>query len=151
MKLRNAALIVSLMMPFAGIAMESSQGTLTVTKIADGLKQPWAIGHLPDGGILITERAGKIVHLMADGTRVDLQGVPRVVNKGQGGLLDVMIPRDFRTSRNVYLSYVSRLNGVSGTALGVGRLSGDGTRLEGFKKLWQMAKPSNGAASFDQA
>ncbi len=148
MSLRAVAISACLAFPGLGVAMETSAGKVTVTKVAGALKQPWAIGHLPDGGILITERAGKIVHLMADGTRLDLGGVPRVVNKGQGGLLDVMIPRDFSKSRQVYLSYASVKDGVPGTALGVGKLSADGTQLKGFKKLWQMATPSNAAKHF---
>ena len=94
MLFRAVALITGLLIPSLGLALDSSQGNLTVTKIADGLKQPWGVGHLPGGGILITERAGDIIHLKADGKRVELDGVPRVVNRGQGGLLDVMIPRD---------------------------------------------------------
>lgn len=148
MSVLKTILLLVAMLPGAAFALNSSQGALTVTKMTGNLQQPWAIGHLPDGGVLVTERAGKIVHLMANGNRVDLKGVPKVVNEGQGGLLDVMIPRDFAQSREVFLSYVSVRGGVSGTALGVGRLSDDGKALEGFKKLWQMAKPSTGAKHF---
>ncbi len=130
------------------LGFDTSAGTVRVTKVAGELEQPWAIGHLPDGGVLVTERDGAVVHLMADGSRVDLAGVPDVVNEGQGGMLDVMIPRDFASSRDVFLSYVARRGGVAGTAIGVGKLSADGTRLEGFKRLWQMAKPWNSVRHF---
>jgi len=77
-----------------------------------------------------------------------LKGVPKVVDKGQGGLLDVMIPRDFSQSRAVYLSYANRANRSYGTALGVGRLSADGTRLENFKRIFQQARASDAAKHF---
>ncbi len=120
-------------------AMTTMQGKLTVTQVADGFEEPWAIGHLPDGGVLITERGGQVIHLRADGSRVTVKDGPRAAEAGQGGLLDVMIPRDFAQSREVFFSYVSTQNGSTGTALGSGRLSEDGTRFEGFQKLWQMA------------
>jgi glucose/arabinose dehydrogenase len=119
--------------------LETSQGTLTITKTADAFDEPWAIGHLPGGGILVTERGGAVIHLAADGARHRLAGVPEVVAQGQGGLLDVMIPRDFADSREVFLSYVAEKDGAVGTALGMGRLNADGTALEGFTRLWQQA------------
>ncbi|MEM7470237.1 MAG: PQQ-dependent sugar dehydrogenase [Pseudomonadota bacterium] len=122
-----------------GSAMDSGAEKLTVTEIAGGFEEPWGIGHLPDGGILVTERDGAVIYLRADGSRVSLAGVPEVVADGQGGLLDVMIPRDFEESREVFMTFVaSEGNGV-GTALGVGRLNADGTGFESFTKLWQMA------------
>ncbi len=142
------ALIAALVFPASAAAFDSSQGQLTVTKIAEGFDQPWAIGHLPDGGVLVTERDGAIIHLTADGRRLSLAGVPEVVAEGQGGLLDVMIPREFAQSREIYLSYVSIRNGFAGTALGKGMLSADGTRLEGFRKLWQQARHSNSGRHF---
>ena len=141
-------LILAFVLPMPALAFDSSQGQLTVTRMATNLDQPWAIGHLPDGGVLITERGGKLVHLRSDGSKLDVKGVPKVVSKGQGGLLDVMIPRDFVQSREVFLSYVARRDGIAGTALGKGKLSADGTKLEGFKRIWQMAKPSNSAKHF---
>jgi glucose/arabinose dehydrogenase len=126
-------------MPLSAAAMTTMQGKLTVTQVANGFEEPWAIGHLPDGGVLITERDGQVVHLRADGSRVFVADGPQAVAAGQGGLLDVMIPRDFAETREVFFSYVSTANGNEGTALGSGRLSADGTRFEGFKKLWQMA------------
>jgi len=132
-----AALCVALPLPAA--SMTTMQGKLTVTEIANGFEEPWAIGHLPDGGVLITEREGDIIHLRADGSRVRVSGGPEVVAGGQGGLLDVMIPRDFAQTREVFFSYAASENGNTGTALGKGQLSADGTRFESFDKLWQMA------------
>lgn len=146
--LTTTAIALCLAVPHAANALDSSEGALTVTQIADGLDEPWAIGHLPDGGILITEREGQITHLRSDGTRVSLDGVPKVVARGQGGLLDILIPRDFDETRDIYLTYASRLNGSTGTALGRGTLSTDGTTLQGFEKLWQMAPGSEGGRHF---
>ena len=80
------------------LAMDTSQGKLTVTRMADGLDAPWGFGFLPDGSVLITERDGALSRLSNDG-RHSVGGIAEVATRGQGGLLDVMIPRDFATSR----------------------------------------------------
>lgn len=145
---RRLLVLLSSFLAVPTFAMETSEGRLTVTEVASGFDEPWAIGHLPGGGILVTERDGAVIHLTSDGQRVPLQGVPEVVAEGQGGLLDVMVPRDFAESREVFLSYVSRSDGVAGTALGRGVLSADGNALEGFTKIWQQVKHTNTARHF---
>ncbi|MBQ0812454.1 PQQ-dependent sugar dehydrogenase, partial [Roseovarius sp.] len=69
-------------------ALDSSAGKLTVEKMVDRLNDPWAIGFLPDGGLLITEKAGRVIHI-ENGQRRELGGLPDVATRGQGGLLDV--------------------------------------------------------------
>lgn len=83
------------------VAFESSAGPLKIEKLADGFDRPWAIAFLPptEGGALITERGGKLFYLSPGGRRSRISGTPQVVARGQGGLLDVVVPRDFATSR----------------------------------------------------
>lgn len=118
-----------------------------IEMVADGFEEPWAIGFLPDGGLMVTERDGRLLYLLGD-RRVDVSGVPRVHARGQGGLLDVMIPRDFTNSRQVYLSYAKPQRGGAGTALGVGRLSDDGTALLDFAEIFEMSLGSSGGRHF---
>ncbi|WP_298256399.1 PQQ-dependent sugar dehydrogenase [uncultured Litoreibacter sp.] len=129
-------------------AMESSAGKLTVTLIADGFDEPWSVEHLPDGAVLVSERAGSLTYLHPNGTRHKISGVPDVVDNGQGGLLDIMIPRDFEQSREIYLSYANRAGGSYGTALGRGKLSSDAKSLVGFKRIFQQARGATSAKHF---
>ncbi|TDT77859.1 glucose/arabinose dehydrogenase [Litoreibacter halocynthiae] len=143
-------LAVSALLAFAppALALDSSAGNLKVVKLADGFDEPWSVEALPNGGILVSERGGVLTHLRADGSRVQVKGVPKVVDRGQGGLLDIMIPRDFATSREVYLSYANRDGTSYGTALGRGKLNSDGTALVGFKRIFQQARGSDAAKHF---
>ncbi|GAA0292664.1 PQQ-dependent sugar dehydrogenase [Rhodovulum strictum] len=128
-------------------ALESSAGTLRIETIATGLTEPWAIGFLPDGSVLVTERGGRLVRI-AGGEVAEVAGLPDVAAVGQGGLLDLMVPRDFAESREIFLSYARAQGRGEGTALGVGRLSEDGTRLEGFREIFAMAPGARGGRHF---
>ena len=119
----------------AAADVQTSAGTMTVSPVVDGLDEPWAIDFLPDGGFLVTERAGRLL-LVRDGAPVEVSGGPEVVAEGQGGLLDVMLPKDFASSREVWLSYSAAADGGAATAAGVGRLSQDGSRLEDFRTVY---------------
>ena len=100
-------------------------GTVRVETVAKGLEQPWALAFLPDGRILVTERPGRLRIVERDG-RVSkpLDGVPRVLARGQGGLLDVSLDPRFAENRLVYLSYAEPGEGnTAGTAVARGRLA----------------------------
>jgi aldose sugar dehydrogenase len=117
--------------------IETSAGPVVVDQMAGGLDEPWGIAFLPDGQFLVTERPGRLMLFPASGGEGQaLDGVPEVAERGQGGLLDVMIPRDFATSREVWLSYALADRNGAGTALGVGRLSDDGTALQDFRVVF---------------
>lgn len=129
-------------------ALETSAGAAKVTNEISGLDEPWGIDFLPDGGILVTERDGRLLHVRSDGTRLDVDGIPEVAADGQGGLLDIMVPRDFSESREVFLSFSAPQGRGAGTALAVGRLSTDGVMLEGTRVIFEMSQGSSGGRHF---
>jgi len=119
--------------------------SLQITAVATGLDEPWAIGFLPGGEVLVTERDGRLLRLpVGGGAAVPVAGVPKVAASGQGGLLDVMVPRDFATTRRVWLSFAAPVAGGAGTAAGFGRLSDDGTMLEDFRAVMTPVGRSGG-------
>ncbi|MCG6903363.1 MAG: PQQ-dependent sugar dehydrogenase [Rhodobacter sp.] len=130
--------------------IDSSSGRIGVEKLVGGLTEPWAIGFLPGGGALITERGGRLLHRATDGTMTELRHGLELAVIGQGGLLDVMIPRDFPTSRDVFLSFSIPQGSPTqaGTALAVGRLNEVGDRLEDMRLLFQMAPGTLGGRHF---
>ena len=61
-----------------------------VQVVAD-FESPWAMTFLPDGRMLVTEKAGTLYLVSADGQqRQQVSGVPAVSSEGQGGLMDVV-------------------------------------------------------------
>ncbi|WP_146345444.1 PQQ-dependent sugar dehydrogenase [Falsiphaeobacter marinintestinus] len=133
-------------MAFAG-SWNTSAGAVRVDQIVTGLDTPWALDFLPDGSFLVTERNGRLLRVSGGKAR-SVSGVPKVAARGQGGLLDVMVPRDFATSREVFLTYSRRQGSGAGTALAVGRLSADGTRLNDVRTIFEAARGSSGGRHF---
>ena len=124
--------------PLSAETLSSSLGPITLTKMADGLEEPWSVGFLPDGSYLVTLRGGELRHYQSDGSFTALGGVPPVVVRSQAGLFDVMIPRDFATSREIFLSYAKSELGGSVTALARARLPEGAAALEDLEVIFTM-------------
>lgn len=103
---------------------------LKVETIVEGLSAPWAFDFLPDGRILVTERAGRL-RVIENGSlqEAPIAGVPTVHHAGQGGLLDVLIDRDFATTQRLFLSFAHRDRGGNATRVVSARLE-NGTLLD---------------------
>ena len=131
-----------------GHAQQTSAGNITFSAQVSDLDTPWAFAFLPDGAILITERQGTLLHIGPDGTRSTVSGVPDVAASGQGGLLDITLPRDFSDSRTVWLTYARPQDNGAGTALASGTLSADGLTLSDVKTLFEMKPGNRGGVHF---
>jgi len=101
-------LLLSVVTPVLGQTpvLRSAHHDYRVVKVADGLIGPWAIAFLPGGDILITEKAGRL-RLVRNGVlrMAPIEGVPEVLDQGQGGLMDVVPHPDFESNQLVYLTY----------------------------------------------
>src|SRR5918993_882341 len=97
----RSILALTVLVPFAaGCAADASQSSdaarasatlpFEVQVVAD-FESPWAMTFLPDGRMLITEKAGVLYLVSADGQqRTRLAGMPTVSSQGQGGFMDVV-------------------------------------------------------------
>src|SRR5215468_7423707 len=110
----------------------SERGTrIQVSVVTKGLSHPWSLLWLPNGDMLVTERAGRL-RIVRNGV-LDPQpitGVPKVQSGGTSGLLDIALHPKFAANGLVYLSYnVSKpkadgKGSVYSTALARGRFDG---------------------------
>src|SRR5262245_50996872 len=123
-------------------------GVVRVETVARGLEHPWGLAFLPDGRMLVTERPGRLRVVERDGRlSAPLAGVPAVLARGQGGLLDVALDPRFAENRLVYLSYSEPGGGrTAGTVVARGRL-GEG-RLEDVGVIYQQQPKVEGANHF---
>ncbi|AXM98789.1 PQQ-dependent sugar dehydrogenase [Pseudomonas plecoglossicida] len=139
--LTAAALLPLLAQAASEQQFPSEEGQITVSTLADGLRNPWALAFLPGGkDMLVTERPGNLRLVNAEGkVGAPISGVPKVWAEGQGGLLDVVLSPEFETDRTVYLSFAEEgSDGKAGTAVGRGQLSEDRARLEHFAVIFRQ-------------
>jgi glucose/arabinose dehydrogenase len=125
----------------AGNAVQPAQTAdgkpFTVTPVAT-FAAPWAMTFLPDGRMLVTEKAGTMKLVSADGKRiVGLSGIPKVDSDGQGGLMDVVLSPAFATDNMVYFSFSEARPGGKGVALARARLADGAGRLEGVQVIFR--------------
>ncbi|HCL93835.1 MAG TPA: hypothetical protein DIC24_04345, partial [Gammaproteobacteria bacterium] len=92
---------------------ESLKATFRVVVVASGLDHPWAVGFLPSGEILVTERSGDL-RLITKGELQEavVEGLPEISAKNdQGGLLDIALDPAFDQNGRLCLSYVAQAEG----------------------------------------
>jgi len=87
---------------------EMPKKELTAETVVTGLTMPWATAFLPNGDMLVTERVGKL-RLVKNGQLdpVEITGLPKILYRGQGGLLDVVLHPDYAKNGWIYLSFSS--------------------------------------------
>ena len=118
----------------------SSAGDISVQTVASGLVYPWSLAFLPDGRMLVTERRGRMRIVSRNGQLSrPLRNVPSVFAVGQGGLLDVILDRDFVQNRTIYFSYAQPFNGGGRTTLARARLDdNERPQLADIKVIYQQ-------------
>jgi aldose sugar dehydrogenase len=93
-----------------------------VVALAEGLANPWGLAFLPDGKMLLTERAGRLRVVTSDGKLSEtVAGLPAVDARGQGGLLDVALDPAFQKNQLIYWSYAEPGDNGNNTAVARGR------------------------------
>jgi aldose sugar dehydrogenase len=129
---------------------------ITATK---GLNQPWSMAFLPDGRVLVTERAGRL-RIVRNGVLdpTPVEGLPAIAAQGLAGLMDLALHPRFAENSLVYFTYhkpaaaapdAARAGGAPGPApaatITLARARWDGTRLVDARDLFS-ALPSGNAA-----
>ncbi|MFC4623687.1 PQQ-dependent sugar dehydrogenase [Daeguia caeni] len=108
--------------------------------------RPWAIAFLPDGRLILTEKAGKIFLVTQEGVKKEVMGVPKVAFGGQNGLLDIAPAPDFQSSHGIYLTYNEPAQTGSRLVLARGELKEDKAtaRLQDLATLWRQDVSARG-------
>ncbi len=136
--------------PLKNVPATTGRANLTETKppfataTMGQFDTPFAMAFLPDGALLVTEKAGMLKLRSPDGKVIDIGGIPTVAQGGQGGLLDVAVAPDFARSRVIYLSYAEPGPGGSQLALARGMLAADTAQLQGVDVIWRSGSSGQG-------
>ncbi|WP_207496196.1 PQQ-dependent sugar dehydrogenase [Aridibaculum aurantiacum] len=126
---------------------EVSKDLFQVQTLVKGLQNPWGMVFLPDGRMLVTERAGSIRIIQNDQLQAEkIQGVPEVYARGQGGLMDIVLHPDYRTNGWIYISYAKPGNGGGTTTVARAKLQGN--QLVGLQELFSVHPYINSGVHF---
>ncbi|MEM9361905.1 MAG: PQQ-dependent sugar dehydrogenase [Bacteroidota bacterium] len=100
----------------------------TLETVVDGIQNPWGMAFLPNGSLLITEKAGKL--FLVNSRKVqEIQNLPDVHFRGQGGLMDVELHPKYGDNGWIYLSYSSSEGKGSGGNTAIMRAKLQGNQL----------------------
>ncbi len=119
----------------------SEKHNFTIETVVDGLEHPWAVDFLPDGRILVTEKPGRLRIVNNGKLSKPVTGLPKIKEKGQGGLLDIALDPDYKNNQIIYLSYSAKGKGGVGTEVVKGKLIGN--ELKDTKVIFKLSPKSN--------
>jgi aldose sugar dehydrogenase len=128
---------------------QTTEYEIQVDLIADGLSNPWSIAFLPDGDMLVTERAGRLRRI-SNGELVaqPISGVPEVKITILGGLLDVLLHPNFESNRTLYLSYAKGRDEDDRSSTALARATLNGNTLVGLEDIFIANSWSNSPTNF---
>ena len=118
--------------------IHSEKHSFRIVPLVAGLENPWSIAFLPDGRMLVTERAGRL-RLVSQDFKLDpkpIEGLPDVIASGQGGLFDVVLHPQHAQNGWIYWAYNAPGTGGWGTTLARGKLQGQ--RMTEVQVLFSM-------------
>src|SRR5216684_4451488 len=115
-----------------------------------GLSYPYALAFLPDGDMLITERAGglRLVH-RGELDPVPIAGMPVVLDRNLKGLNDIALHPQFAQNRWIYITYFKPVRQSTESAtvvLARARYDG-GHALADFRELFETDTAVNGPSA----
>lgn len=109
--------------------VDAAEGVkLKVVVVAHGLSHPWSMLWMPDGSILVTERAGKVKRVQNGKVVAEIAGVSAVHAVRLSGLMDIALHPKFAENKWLYFTYTKDIDLKTGdvaTTLARGRLDGD--------------------------
>jgi glucose/arabinose dehydrogenase len=110
-------------------------GKIRVVQVAGGLVHPWSIAFLPDGGVLVAEKPGRL-RIVRDGVLAPEPVWTSPTDPGTGGdaLHFIALHPQFAQNKLVYVSYPKRNEGGYTLAVARGRL--DGSKLGEVKEIF---------------
>ncbi len=101
--------------PRGDAVVKSEEHAFRVETVVEGVETPWSVAFLPDGRMLVTEKAGRLRLVEKGRLLPPVEGVPAVWSQGQGGLMDVAVHPDYEKNGWIYLSFSDP--GENGTAM----------------------------------
>lgn len=122
-----------------------TQSKIKITPVAGGLKFPWGLDFMPDRRMIVSEKPGNIRIVSKEGVvGTNIQGVPAVRLKGDGGMYDIKLDPDFAKTRLVFWTFVEPVTSGGVTSVARGKLSSDEKSFEDVKIIYRASPAYEG-------
>ncbi len=122
---------------------QSEAARFRVVTVTAGLERPWGLAFLPDGRMLVTEKPGRLRVVAASGAvSPPIGNLPRVLTRGQAGLLDVVPSPRFAEDRTIFFSYAEPTARGGRTAVARASLGDDA--LADVRVIFRQAQDAPG-------
>ncbi|WP_432978953.1 PQQ-dependent sugar dehydrogenase [Dactylosporangium sp. CA-233914] len=87
----------------------AADGLVSVSTVAKHLDVPWGLSFLPDGNVLVTERATQLIkRVTPKGQVTTVARIVQAVSDNEGGLLGIAVSPSYKTDHTVYIYYTTR-------------------------------------------
>jgi aldose sugar dehydrogenase len=150
--------LANLPLPKMPIVYDTGEGQkIRVVAVTRALEYPFSLAFLPDGNILVTERAGRL-RIIRDG-KLDPQpvaGGPIGFGTGESGMpgavhgyMDVVLHPQFAENHYIYISYTKSLD-EKRKVLALARGRWDGKGLTETRDIFVTEVPGPGRIAFDR-
>ncbi|HAJ45255.1 MAG TPA: hypothetical protein DCL54_01570, partial [Alphaproteobacteria bacterium] len=145
---RKRSVMRNLCLSFLGalfMATAAFGAPFEVKTVAQGLDHPWGMAFLPNGDILVTERAGRL-RVIRNGVldTTPIAGTPPTFVASQGGYFDIVLHPKFAENNWVYLTFAHGERGANATR--VVRAVFDGKALTDLKAIF-TADPAKASSN----
>lgn len=127
-----------------------TQTPYEVKKLSEGLSAPWGITSLPDGRLIITEKANGTLRIAKPTGELSqpITGLPAVNSSGQGGLLGITTDPDFAQNRMLYWVFSESVEGGTHTSVAKGKLSADESKVENATVIYRATPAHRGSLHY---
>jgi glucose/arabinose dehydrogenase len=148
MKMHKRILEVLMMLFMSlGVTGLGAQTGVQYQRVLSNLDRPWGVAFIDSSSGLITLKNGQVLYFEGGRTKA-LSGVPQVDNWGQGGMLDVILHKDFAQNKVIFLSFSEPRQGGSSTSVFRAELDIAGSRLVNGQVIVQGNNQANGNGHF---
>ena len=128
---------------FSCIAVHANAVKYTTQVVVEGIGVPWGMVQLPDGNLLVTERAGELFLVdTKNNSKQKVSGLPKISARGQGGLLDIELHPQYAKNGWIYLSFASPQGQGDGDNTAIIRAKLNATQLTNIETVFK-ANPNS--------